>query len=91
MPDYSQMYNLHADDVYEYKYNKMDALPVDRITQTRQFISVGLDYRGSMYIMEKRYRNQKKIETYVVICMCLTTKVDYIELVIDLTVITATI
>ncbi|OAD52421.1 hypothetical protein WN48_01698 [Eufriesea mexicana] len=68
----------------EYKY-KMGALPADRVTETRPFTNVGLDYCGSMYIREKRHRNQRKIKTYVAIFICVTTKAVYIELVSDLT------
>ncbi|XP_017759127.1 PREDICTED: uncharacterized protein LOC108550040 [Eufriesea mexicana] len=63
----------------------MGALPADRVTQTRPFSKVGLDYCGPMYIKERRHRNQRKIKIYVAIFICLTTKAVHIELVSDLT------
>ncbi|XP_033348712.1 uncharacterized protein LOC117232989 [Bombus vosnesenskii] len=63
----------------------MGDLPEARITESRPFTNVGIDYCGPFYIKERRDRNRRKIETYAAIFVCLATKAVHIELVSDLT------
>lgn len=46
---------------------KMGNLPETRVTQTRPFNRVGIDYCGPFFIKERKYRNKKKIKVYVCI------------------------
>nr|XP_033200056.1 uncharacterized protein LOC117162290 [Bombus vancouverensis nearcticus] len=63
----------------------MGDLPEARITESRPFTNVGIDYCGPFYIKERRDRNRRKIKTYAAIFVCLATKAVHIELVSDLT------
>ncbi|XP_008214147.2 uncharacterized protein LOC103317564 [Nasonia vitripennis] len=63
---------------------KMGDLPQVRVTQSRPFYNVGVDYCGPFFIKEKRYRNQKFIKIYVAIFVCMTVKAIHIEVVEDL-------
>ena len=60
-------------------------LPEARITETRPFTNIGIDYCGSFYIKERRDRNRRKVEVYFAIFVCLVIKAVHIELVSDLT------
>jgi hypothetical protein len=62
----------------------MGDLAEARITESRPFTNVGIDYCGPFYIKERRDRNREKVKVYVAIFICLATKVVYIELVSDL-------
>ena len=63
----------------------MGDLPEARITESRPFTNVGIDYCGPFYIKERRDRNRRKIKIYAAIFVCLATKAVHIELVSDLT------
>nr|XP_033204786.1 uncharacterized protein LOC117165516 [Bombus vancouverensis nearcticus] len=64
----------------------MGDLPEARITESRPFTNVGIDYCGPFYIKEERRdRNRRKIKTYAAIFVCLATKAVHVELVSDLT------
>ena len=63
----------------------MGNLPADRLVCSRPFQNVGIDYCGPFYIKEKRFRNTKKLKSYVAVYICFTTKAVHIELVSDLT------
>ncbi|XP_068987552.1 uncharacterized protein [Bombus flavifrons] len=63
----------------------MGDLPAARITESRPFTNVGIDYCGPFYIKERKDRNRRKIKTYVAIFVCLAVKAVHIELVSDLT------
>ena len=64
---------------------QMGNLPADRLEYSRPFLNVGVDYCGPFYIKERRYRNVKKIKTYVSVFVCLATKAVHLELASDLT------
>ncbi|XP_033229696.1 uncharacterized protein LOC117181241 [Belonocnema kinseyi] len=60
-------------------------LPASCLTFTRPFLNVGIDYRGPFYIKERRYRNIKRVKSYVAVYVCMATKAVHLELVGDLT------
>ena len=64
---------------------KMGNLPKERITPSRVFESVSLDYAGPFLIKESKFRNKRFIKCYVVIFVCFSTKAVHVELVSDLT------
>ncbi|XP_017796989.1 PREDICTED: uncharacterized protein LOC108578215 [Habropoda laboriosa] len=63
----------------------MGNLPEARITESRPFTHVGVDYCGPFYIKEKRHRNRKQIKVYVAVFICLAVKAVHLELVSDIT------
>ncbi|XP_033314590.1 uncharacterized protein LOC117213346, partial [Bombus bifarius] len=63
----------------------MGNLPEARVTESRPFTNVGVDYCGPFHINEKRDRNRRQIKVYVAIFVCLAIKAVHIELVDDLT------
>ncbi|XP_033179604.1 uncharacterized protein LOC117152329 [Bombus impatiens] len=63
----------------------MSNLPEARVTESRPFTNVGVDYCGPFYIKEKRDRNRRQVKMYVAIFICLAVKAVHIELVGDLT------
>nr|XP_033199485.1 uncharacterized protein LOC117161858 [Bombus vancouverensis nearcticus] len=63
----------------------MGNLPEARVTESRPFTNVGVDYCGPFHIKEKRDRNRCQIKVYVAIFVCLAIKAVHIELVDDLT------
>jgi hypothetical protein len=63
----------------------MGELPETRITISRPFTNIGIDYCGPFFIKERRDRNHRKIKVYVAIFVCLATEAVHIELVSDLT------
>ncbi|XP_050599064.1 uncharacterized protein LOC126926771 [Bombus affinis] len=63
----------------------MGDLPAARITESRPFTNVGIDYCGPFYIKERKDRNRRKIKVYVAIFVCLAVKAVHLELVTDLT------
>ena len=58
-------------------------LPAARITESRPFTNVGIDYCGPFYIKERKDRNRLKIKVYVAIFVCLAVKAVHLELVTD--------
>jgi hypothetical protein len=63
----------------------MGDLPAARITESRPFSNVGIDYCGPFFIKERKDRNRHKIKMYIAIFVCLAVKAVHIELVSDLT------
>lgn len=63
----------------------MSNLPEKRVTFTRPFLNVGVDYCGPFFIKEHRHRNRTNLKTYVSIFVCLATKAVHLELASDLT------
>ncbi|CAK9833172.1 hypothetical protein ANTRET_LOCUS9895 [Anthophora retusa] len=63
----------------------MGDLPQSRVSSSRPFHNVGVNYCGPLYIKEKRFRNRNKIKVYVAIFVCMSTKAVHLELVSDLT------
>ncbi|XP_053699051.1 uncharacterized protein LOC128746023 [Sabethes cyaneus] len=61
-------------------------IPSPRITPSRPFASVGVDYCGPVYI-KSRIRKGTAIKAYVAIFVCFCTKAVHIELVGDLTTV----
>jgi hypothetical protein len=61
----------------------MGDLPEARITKSRPFTNVGIDYCGPFYVKERRHRNRSKVKVYVAIFICLATRAVHIELVSD--------
>ena len=62
----------------------MGNLPEARVTESRPFTHVGVDYCGPFLIKEKQHRNRKQIKVYVVVFVCLATKAVHLEVVSDL-------
>lgn len=56
-------------------------LPVARVTETRSFTNVGVDYCGSFYIRENRH----SFKVYVTVFVCISVKAVHIDLFSDLT------
>ena len=63
----------------------MGDLPQERVSCSRPFLNVGVDYCGPLHIKERRFRNRGKLKVYVSIFVCLSTKAVHLELVSDLT------
>ncbi|XP_043588342.1 uncharacterized protein LOC122570291 [Bombus pyrosoma] len=63
----------------------MGDLLAARITESRPFTNVGVDYCGPFHIKERKDRNRRKVKVYVAIFICLAVKAVHIELVSDLT------
>lgn len=71
----------HNADTVEYK---MGDLPPARVREAIPFANTGIDFCGSFYIKEKKYRNRTKIKTYVCVFVCMVIKAIHLELVSDL-------
>ena len=63
----------------------MGNLPKAKVTESRPFTNVGVDYCGPFFIKEKRHRNRNRIKVYVAVFVCLAVKAVHLELVSDLT------
>ncbi|XP_063989696.1 uncharacterized protein LOC135168980 [Diachasmimorpha longicaudata] len=63
----------------------MGNLPAARVTESRPFTNVGIDYCGPFFIKEKKVRNRGRIKVYVAVFVCLATKAVHLEIVSDLT------
>ncbi|XP_060823985.1 uncharacterized protein LOC132911380 [Bombus pascuorum] len=59
-------------------------LPEARVTESRSFTNVGVDYCGPFHVKETRDRDRRQIKAYVAIFVCLAVKAVHIELVGDL-------
>ena len=59
-------------------------VPWQRVRESRPFNNVGADYCGPFFIKEKKYRNQRFIESYVAIFVSMATEVIHIEVAEDL-------
>ena len=63
----------------------MGNLPQEHVTSSQTFLNVGVDYGGTLYIKERRFRNRNKIKVYVAIVVSLSTKAVHLEMVSNLT------
>ncbi|XP_076649206.1 uncharacterized protein LOC143356978 [Halictus rubicundus] len=63
----------------------MGDLPKHRVTQSRPFANVGIDYCGPFSLKEKKFRNTGKVKSYVAVFVCFSTRAVHLELVTDLT------
>ncbi|XP_043263445.1 uncharacterized protein LOC122403778 [Colletes gigas] len=63
----------------------MGNLPAPRVTESRPFSNVGIDYCGPFFIKERRHRNRSRVKVYVAVFICLAVKAVHLELVSDLT------
>ncbi|XP_051167644.1 uncharacterized protein LOC127285590 [Leptopilina boulardi] len=63
----------------------MGNLPHNRLSSSRPFLNVGVDYCGPFFIKERRHRNLTKVKTYVCVFVCMATKAVHLELASDLT------
>ncbi|XP_076760954.1 uncharacterized protein LOC143429305 [Xylocopa sonorina] len=64
---------------------RMGDLPAARVTETRPFNVVGVDYCGPFFIKEKKYRNRNSVKVYVAVFVCLAVKAVHLEVVTDMT------
>ncbi|XP_055622170.1 uncharacterized protein LOC129765767 [Toxorhynchites rutilus septentrionalis] len=62
----------------------MSELPAARVTASRPFSKVGIDFWGPIYI-QPRHRRDAPIKTYVAVFVCFTTKAVHLEIVANLT------
>lgn len=62
----------------------MGNLPADRVSISRPFLNVGIDYCGPLHIKERRFRNRNKIKIYIARFVCMATKAVHLEVVSDL-------
>ena len=63
----------------------MGSLPIERISSSRAFATVGIDYAGPFLIRQKNQRGGVTGKAYVAIFVCFSTKAIHIEVVSDLT------
>ncbi|XP_063994038.1 uncharacterized protein LOC135171437 [Diachasmimorpha longicaudata] len=63
----------------------MGNLPAARVTETRPFLNVGVDYCGPFYLKEKKHRNRNKIKVWISVFVCFVVKAVHLEVVSDLT------
>ena len=64
---------------------KMGDLPKARITTSRPFLNVAIDYAGPFDLKASKTRTNKVIKGYVCLFVCLATKAVHIEVISDLT------
>lgn len=62
----------------------MGDLPDYRVTPSRPFLNVGVDFCGYFLIKDRQTRNYKKLKAYVCLFVCLTTRAVHLELVTSL-------
>ncbi|XP_015119446.1 uncharacterized protein LOC107042776 [Diachasma alloeum] len=63
----------------------MGNLPEARVTESRPFTNVGIDYCGPFFIKEKKIRNRARVKVWVAVFVCLAVKAVHLEIVSDLT------
>ncbi|XP_046142171.1 uncharacterized protein LOC123988283 [Osmia bicornis bicornis] len=63
----------------------MGNLPTARVTESRPFTNVGVDYCGPFFIKERKHRNLNRVKVYVAVFVCLAVKAIHLELVSELT------
>lgn len=66
-------------------FPRMGDLPSPRITPSRPFLSVAVDYAGPFDLKDGKTRTNKIIKGYICIFVCLVTKAVHIEVITDLT------
>ncbi|GFX24698.1 integrase catalytic domain-containing protein [Trichonephila clavipes] len=59
----------------------MGDLPKQRITQTRPFEIVGIDFAGPILTKCQHLRKANKFKSYICLFICLATKAVHLELV----------
>ncbi|GFW65781.1 integrase catalytic domain-containing protein [Trichonephila clavipes] len=59
----------------------MGDLPKQRITQTRPFEIVGIDFAGPILTKCQHIRKANKFESYICLFICLATKAVHLELI----------
>lgn len=63
----------------------MGSLPKNRVTLSRPFSNVGVDYAGPIAVRVSKGRGNKTYKGYISLFVCLSTKAIHLELVSDLT------
>ncbi|XP_018368526.1 PREDICTED: uncharacterized protein LOC108764680 [Trachymyrmex cornetzi] len=63
----------------------MGDLPRDRVSVSRPFVNVGVDFCGPIHIRERRGRGSKRVKGYVAVFVCMAVKAIHLEVVSDLT------
>lgn len=63
----------------------MGNLPEPRVTESRPFTHVGIDYCGPFLLKQRKFRNRSSIEVYVAVFVCLAIKAVHLEVVTNLT------
>ncbi|XP_076664979.1 uncharacterized protein LOC143367238 [Andrena cerasifolii] len=61
----------------------MGDLPAVRVTPTRPFLHVGVDYAGPLTLLMARGRGQRTHKGYIALFVCLSTRAVHLELVSD--------
>ncbi|XP_062714016.1 uncharacterized protein LOC134290827 [Aedes albopictus] len=62
----------------------MGSLPVPRVTSTRAFTHVGVDYAGPLKVHASCVRGVKTTKGYIVVFVCMATKAVHLEVASDL-------
>ncbi|CAI6366427.1 unnamed protein product [Macrosiphum euphorbiae] len=62
----------------------MSDLPSSRVTPSRPFLHVGIDFAGPFMIAEGRRKNARSIKCYLSVFICMAVKAVHIEVVTDL-------
>ena len=63
----------------------MASLPQDRVSISRPFLKVGVDFGGPLFIKSSRLRRAPVTKAYIALFVCMVTKAVHIELVTSLT------
>ena len=63
----------------------MRNLPRSRVTMSRPFSQVGVDYAGPIMLRANKGRGNKRIKGYICVFVCLCTKAMHMEIVTDST------
>lgn len=58
----------------------MGDLPSSRVTPSRPFSTVGVDYAGPVYVKENTSKRSRLVKTYLAIFVCFSTRAVHIEL-----------
>ncbi|XP_058448627.1 uncharacterized protein LOC131428598 [Malaya genurostris] len=64
----------------------MSELPSSRVTASRPFSTVGIDFWGPIHL-KPRHRRDAPPKAYVAVFVCFSTKAAHLELVVDLTTV----
>jgi Pao retrotransposon peptidase/Family of unknown function (DUF5641)/Protein of unknown function (DUF1759)/Putative peptidase (DUF1758)/Integrase zinc binding domain len=62
----------------------MGSLPQDRVTASRPFLKVGIDFGGPLMVKTSRIRKTVITKSYIALFVCMSTKAVHIELVSSL-------
>nr|XP_029710301.1 uncharacterized protein LOC109422104 [Aedes albopictus] len=80
---HSRMYSLRATQ-REDSVTAHGSLPVPRVTGTRAFTHVGVDYAGPLKVHASCVRGVKTTKGYIVVFVCMATKAVHLEVASDL-------